>query len=323
MNKLIQAFVVLVFVAVLLMMQGLVAPRLSSNSKIRKRLRRRIADLEGEEGKAGQSLLRRQYLEKLSPLQRRLEDMPGMHELRNLMGQAGLDFPAHLLVLQALGLGAIAAIVTIVGGLGTLGALLLGAIGGAAPFVRLTMLRSKRLNTIEEQLPDAIDVIKRSVSAGHPFIVAMKLVGEDMEAPIGPEFATTAADFSFGSDPRAALMSLANRVPSLAMMEFVTAVLIQRETGGNLAEILENSSQVIRGRAQFQRKIRTLSAEGRISAWVLTLIPFGLALVLQLTTPHYLQILFKSEQGLQMLAACGVLMVLGIFWMQRIIRIEI
>ena len=106
-------------------------------------------------------------------------------------------------------------------------------------------------------------------------------------------------------------------------MGFVTAVLIQRDTGGNLAEILENITQVIRGRQRFQRKIRTLSAEGRVSAWVLTLVPVVLAGVLHLTSPNYLPILFQHPSGKTMLAACAALMVAGVLWMRKIIRIEI
>lgn len=323
MNKLMELFVVLVFIAVFLLMQGLVAPHLGANSLTGRRLRQRIAQLTVGSTSEPFSLLRRQYMDRLSPFERQLEALPGMSGLRTILQQAGIDQPAFKLVVQALAFGLLALVAGVFADLGFVGALGLGAIAGAAPFARVGLLRSKRISAIEEQLPDAIDVIKRSVYAGHPFIVAMKMVGEDSEAPIGPEFATTAADISFGNDPRAALLGLATRVPSLAIMEFVTAVLIQRETGGNLGEILENIAHVIRDRTRFVRKIRTLSAEGRISAWVLTLVPFGLAGILQLATPLYLPILFKSQYGLAMLGACGVLMVLGIYWMQKIIRIEL
>lgn len=316
-------FVAAIFLAVFLLMQGLVVPTMGSNAKIRRRLRRRLDAIQTEQPDVAPSLLRQRYLEGLTPFQQKLESLPGMDSLRRIGEQAGLEVPAHHFVLQALLLGLIAIAVALFGGLSTLTALILGGLAGAAPFARLGMMRGKRITHIEEQLPDAIDIIRRSVRAGHPFIAAIHLVGEDMEGPIAKEFATTAADFAYGTDPRAALLGLVTRVPSMTLMGFVTAVLVQRETGGNLAEILDNISHVIRARYRFQRKIRTLSAEGRVSAWVLTLMPFTLAGVLQLTSPHYLPILLESRQGLTLLGVSGGLMVIGIYWMRKIIRIEL
>lgn len=316
-------FLVLVFLAMFLLMQGLVIPTFGSSARMQRRLRRRLAELAVEPTAETPSLLRRRYLERLSPLERRLEALPGMSALRRTVEQAGIDRPAHRFVL----LGAAMGIATMLGGMilggRWISSLILGVVAFVAPFLRLLVRRTNRISEIEARLPEAIDIIKRSVRAGHPFIAAIKLVGDDMEGPIAEEFAATAADFAYGNDPRAALLSLVSRVPSMTLMGFVTAVLIQRDTGGNLAEILENISQVIRGRYRFQRKIRTLSAEGRVSAWVLTLVPFGLAGVLYLTSPDYLTILFDNERGLAMLATSGVLMLLGIVWMRKIIRIEI
>jgi tight adherence protein B len=324
MDNPITVFLVLVFLAMFLLMQGLVAPAFGSSARMRRRLRRRLQELSVEpDGEAAVSLLRRRYLDRLSPLERRLEALPGMPAFRRVVEQAGIDRPAHRFVLAGIAWGLVSALTAALAFADWTTALGLGTIAAATPFVRLLLRRAKRMSEIEDRLPDAIDIIKRSVRAGHPFIAAIKLVGEDMEGPIADEFAATAADFAYGSDPRAALLGLVSRVPSATLMGFVTAVLIQRETGGNLAEILENISQVIRGRHRFQRKIRTLSAEGRVSAWVLTLVPFGLAAMLHFTSPDYLPVLFESDRGLTMLAFCGVLMVVGIYWMRRIIRIEI
>jgi tight adherence protein B len=324
MDNPIAIFLALVFAAMFLLMQGLVAPAFGSGARMRRRLLKRLEELSVEPGAdSAPSLLRRRYLERLSPLERRVEALPGMATLRRVVEQAGIDRPAHRFVLMGIIWGVVAGAGSVLFGSGWLAALAVGIVTASTPFIRLVLQRAKRINEIEARLPDAIDIIKRSVRAGHPFIAAIKLVGEDMEGPIAEEFAATAADFSYGSDPRAALLGLVARVPSATLMGFVTAVLIQRETGGNLAEILDNISQVIRGRHRFHRKIRTLSAEGRVSAWVLTLVPFGLAAVLQLTSPDYLGILFESDRGLSMLVVCGLLMVAGIYWMRKIIRIEI
>ncbi|MEO6187112.1 MAG: type II secretion system F family protein, partial [Steroidobacteraceae bacterium] len=200
-----------------------------------------------------------------------------------------------------------------------LGALLLG---GAAPLLRLSMARKQRMAKFEQDLPDAIDLIKRALRAGQPFPTALKMVGEDMEGPVAKEFQIASADISYGNDPRRALLGLLARVPSVALMGFVTAVLLQRETGGNLAEILEQISTVIRGRYRFQRRVKTLSAEGVMSARVLTGVPIALAVMLSITNPTYLPILFTTESGQHILVVAAALMVVGIFWMRKIIRIE-
>lgn len=316
-------FIILVFLAMFLLMQGLAGSAIGGGGRMRRRLRKRIDELVAAPGGDAPSLLRDRYLERLTPFGRKLEALPGMPLLRRVVEQAGLDRPAHRFALQGLVFAALAGFGSLASGAGALASLAAGVATASLPLLRLAVLRSKRIASIEEALPEAIDMIKRSVRAGHPFISAIKLVGEDMEGPIGQEFAATAADFAYGSDPRAALLGLVGRVPSVQLMGFVTAVLIQRETGGNLAEILENITQVIRGRQRFQRKIRTLSAEGRVSAWVLTMVPIVLAGVLHLTSPNYLPILFQHPRGMTMLVACAVLMAIGVLWMRKIIRIVI
>lgn len=316
-------FILLVFAAMFLLMQGVAGTAFGTSGRMRRRMRRRINELVAAPSGEAPSLLRQRYLERLTPLGRRLESLPGMPALRRVVEQAGLDQPAHRFALQGLVLAALAFVLSLATGVGPLGSLGAAVTTAALPFLRLAVKRSKRIAAVEEALPDAIDMIKRSVRAGHPFISAIKLVGEDMEGPIGQEFAATAADFAYGSDPRAALLGLVGRVPSAPLMGFVTAVLIQRETGGNLAEILENITQVIRGRQRFTRKIRTLSAEGRVSAWVLTMVPIVLAALLHITSPAYLPVLFEHPRGMTMVAACAALMVIGVLWMRKIIRIEI
>lgn len=323
MNNTFLWFGVLIFVAMFLLAQGLVLPAFGESARTRRRLRKRLAEIESQASVTGLSLLRQKYLEDLTPFARRIEQWPLMQVLRRFVEQAGLDRPAHRIVLESALFGVVALIVTgmLDLDLRLVAAATVAAIG--APYLRLWWQRSRRIEAIEEQLPDAIDVIKRALRAGHPFVAAVKLVGEDMEGAVANEFAITAADLSFGNDPRGALLGLLSRVPSVPLMGFVTAVLIQRETGGNLAEVLEHISQVIRGRYRFQRKVRTLSAEGRMSAWVLTLVPFALAGILQLTSPKYMTVLFEDPRGIRVLVVCGSLMIVGVLWMRRIIRVDV
>jgi tight adherence protein B len=201
--------------------------------------------------------------------------------------------------------------------------LMMAVFGFAAPYVQLSMQRRHRLDKIEEQIPDAIDVIKRALRAGHPFNTAIKLVADDMDPPIAKEFELTFSDLNYGNDVRRAMLGLLNRVPSVTLMALVTSVLVQRETGGNLAEILDQIGKVVRSRFRFQRKIRSLSAEGRISAWVLALVPLALVVMLSIASPNYLPVLLKNPIGHKFLYAAGILGVIGVLWVRRIIQIEV
>jgi tight adherence protein B len=196
-------------------------------------------------------------------------------------------------------------------------------VGAALPFFKVWNARSKRMERFEEQLPEAIDSMRRALRAGHPFNASIKLVAEDMEDPIAREFELTFSDINYGNDVRRAMLGLLQRVPSMNVMALVTSVLVQKETGGNLAEILGQISSVIRGRFRFQRRVTTLSAEGRLSGWILALIPFALCAMLTFTSPDYLPVLFEDPVGRQIIAGGFGSGILGIIWIRRIIRIDV
>ncbi len=201
--------------------------------------------------------------------------------------------------------------------------LIVAALAFLLPILRLSALRRRRLGKIDEQLPDAIDVIKRALRAGHPFNAAIKLVADDMDQPIAKEFETMFSDLNYGSDVRRALLGLLERVPSVTIMALVTSVLVQRETGGNLAEILDQIGKVVRGRFRFERKVRTLAAEGKMSAWVLAMVPLALVAMLSISSPTYLPVLLTNPVGHKMLYVAGILGVIGVLWIRKIIRIEV
>jgi tight adherence protein B len=230
---------------------------------------------------------------------------------------------AHQLVLLALLFGLLGAVLGAVLLKSAFGALLAGPIAAALPFIKLRIDRDRRMNKLEEQLPDAIDVLKRALRAGHPFNSAIKLVAEDMDEPIAKEFALTFADINYGVDVRRALLGILERVPSVTMMTFVTAVLLQRETGGNLAEILEQIVKVVRGRFKFFRKVRTLSAEGRMSAWILALVPLTLFAALWIMQPAYLPVLVTDPLGRKLISVAIVLGFIGALWIRQLLRIEV
>jgi tight adherence protein B len=297
-------FIGLVFFAVFLLSQGLVLPVFGENRAARKRLRQRLGDLESEDQESITSLMRQKYLNELLPIERQLEDLPWMRSLAVLIEQSGNVFPAYRVVLVSLAIAA-------------------AAIGLVLPFIKISRDRNQRFAKLEEQLPEAIDTIQRALKAGHPFNGTLKMVAEDMEDPIAKEFQLTFADINYGNDLRRAMLGLLGRVPSVTVMAFVTSVLVQKETGGNLAEILRQISEVIRSRFRFSRRVRTLSAEGRMSAWVLAMVPLFLFGTMMVTNPEYLPVMYKDETGQKMLMFAVVWSSIGVFFIRRIIRIDV
>jgi tight adherence protein B len=317
-------FLFLVAAAVFMLMQGLVVPAFGDHSRERKQLKRRLASIEQELGSDNAaSLVRAKFLRDLSPLQRSLESLPGMDQLARLLERVGAKMMPHQLVLLSLLLGVGGALVGALLLKSYFGALLGGPLAAAIPFMKLRMDRDRRAAKLEQQLPDAIDTLRRALRAGHPFNSSIKLVADDMEDPVAHEFALTFTDINYGVDVRRAMLGLLDRVPSVTMMTFVTAVLLQRETGGNLAEILDQIVKVVRGRFKFFRKVKTLSAEGRMSAWILALVPLTLFAALSFVQPGYLNILVEDPLGRKLLATAFVLGLIGVFWIRKILRIEV
>jgi tight adherence protein B len=324
MSNQIWLFIGTVFVTVVLLSQAMIVPVFGESRKTRKKLKARLGDLERELGaNSFSSLLREKYLRELSPLERTLEQLPLMAALTEVIEQAGHSYMAHRVCLASIGFA-------ILGGVGAwtnthhaLATLLAAAVAGALPFMKITRDRTQRIQKVEEQLPEAVDMMKRALRAGHPFSGAIKLVSEELAAPLGKEFATTFADLNYGNDVRRAMLGLLQRVPSVPVMALVTSVLVQKETGGNLAEILGQISTVVRGRFKLERKIRTLSAEGRLSAWILALVPIVLFAIISITTPEYLPMLTEDPLGQKLIIAGGVMGVIGILWIRKVIRIEV
>ena len=317
-------FIGLVFLAVFLLSEGMLVPVLGGSRRARRRLEARLRGIAAATsyGETA-SLLRQKYLQELSPTERTLETLPGMEWLARMIDQSGRETRAYRVVLLSLVLGAVgctAAVILTNSWQVPIAALVAGL---AAPILSILNARATRLAKLEEQMPEAMDVIKRALKAGHPFNQALKLVAEDMDQPIAREFDLTFADLSYGSDPRSALLALLQRVPSMSVMALVTAVLVQRETGGNLAETLDRISGVVRGRFRFQRRVKTLTAEGRMSAWILALTPMVLFAVLWSSHPEYIERLTSHPRGPTFIGMAVAMGSLGILWMRKLIRIEV
>lgn len=316
-------FGLLVFCTVVLLLQGTVVPVFSDSRKMSKRVQARLNRLvDASGGVEFTSLLREKYLRELSPFERTLEALPGMDRLARILEQAGRETPAYRVVLLSCCLCLGGAMVAWIMSRWWLIAVVGAAAGLVLPLFIILRERAKRFARFEEQMPDAIDMIQRALKAGHPFGQCLKLVAEDMDEPICREFELTFADLSYGNDPRRALFGLLQRVPSVSVTALITAVIVQRETGGNLAENLQRISGVIRGRFRFQRRVKTLSAEGRLSGWILSLMPFTLFGVLWILHPEYIGKLTDHTQGSNLITVACVMAFFGILWIRRLVRIE-
>lgn len=317
-------FVLLVFFTVVLLLQGTLVPVFSESRQMSKRIQARLNRLtEASGGPELTSLLREKYLRDLSSFERMLESLPGMERLARILEQAGRDSPAYRVVLLAAGLAIGGLIAGWIVSRWWPVALAGGLVGLLAPFIVVLRQRVTRFARFEEQMPDAIDMIQRALKAGHPFGHCLKLVAEDMDEPIAREFELTFADLSYGNDPRRALFGLLQRVPSVSVTALITAVIVQREAGGNLAENLAKISSVIRGRFRFQRRVKTLSAEGRMSGWILSLTPIVLFAILWLMHPEYLSHLTEHPKGPTLIYCAVAMGTVGILWIRRLVRIEV
>ena len=198
-----------------------------------------------------------------------------------------------------------------------------GLVGGLLPTLVLRMSLGRRGEKMREQLPDVLTIMASSLRAGHSFLQALDTTAREIAAPANVEFQRLVAEIRLGRPAEDALESLADRVGSSDFRWAVLAVNIQREVGGNLAEILDNVSDTLRERATMRRQIRVLTAEGRLSAWVLAILPFAIAIYMFAVNPDYISLLFTTQIGLFMLGTAGVLMVLGILWMRKIVDIDV
>lgn len=199
-------------------------------------------------------------------------------------------------------------------------AALIGAVG---PVVFLLHRRSARMRAFEEHFPEALDLLSRALRAGHAFQTGLGMVAEELKAPIGPEFRKTFDQQNFGLPLRDALKEMTERMPLLDVRFFVTAVLIQRETGGNLSEILDNLAHVVRERFKIRRQVRVHTAHGRFTAFVLLALPAALAIVLSMLNPDHMQPLFYNRIGQTSLIVAIVMQTIGFFWIRRVIKIEV
>jgi tight adherence protein B len=197
------------------------------------------------------------------------------------------------------------------------------AIGCALPFMFLKFKRTRRLRAFEELFPEALDLIARALKAGHAFATGLKMAADELDEPVGPEFRKTFDEQNFGLPLKDALENLTYRIPILDVRFFATAVLIQRETGGNLSEILENLAHVVRERFKILRQVRVYTAHGRLTGYVLLALPAVLGIALSFINPDHMNMLFREKMGQILLMVAMVMQTIGYIWIKQVVKIEV
>lgn len=289
-----------------------------------KRLEAMTSEGPGEKsGSPGRTLFRGSGLEEAAWVRAIARHVPALGNATNLLAQAGLPWTVQTYLLLTAGFAAaMAAAVLVISG-SALGALAATALGALVPYAYWRRAKAKRLRALEEQLPDAIDLLGRAIRAGHPFSAGLKMVADEMLDPLAAEFRRVFEEHRFGLPLEDALQGLADRVDLLDVRMLVTAVLIQREVGGNLAEILDNIAHTIRQRFTIRRQLRVYTAQARLSGYILAVLPVAVGTVIFFLNREYMMTLLDEPVGHWMLASAAILQVMGYLWIRRIVDIEI
>jgi len=317
--------IVLVFAAVIFLLEGVYLWWTASHGRQARRIEQRLRAMSPlAAGDAVQlTLLKERTLSDSLTLQRLLKRVPHMAQLDRFLAQSGLDWSAATAITYSAAAGVAGAVVADMLLPGWTMTIAAGVACAALPWLVVGRARLRRLRQLEAQLPEAADLMSRALRSGHAFPGALQMVGNEMPEPIAGEFRIVSDEINYGVALSDALQNLARRVPLTDVRYFVIAVLIQRESGGNLAEILDSISSIIRERLKLLGRVRVLSAEGRMSAWILGLLPFAVGLLISVVHPRFIAVLWNDPLGIQMTWSALGLMVVGVIWMRKIIQIHV
>jgi tight adherence protein B len=313
-----------IFIATVLIIQlvmyGVSHMRTTQRVKIRKRLRKLTVV---ESGPDGAEILKKRTLSDIPFLNALLGSFPGLNSLDRLMVQANAKYPMGFYLLLGLFLAVIGILIGSKLAHNALLAILLAVILSGVPYVHLVRMKRLRAEKFKKQMPDGLDLIARSLKAGHAFSAGISMAAEEFDDPLGSEFSEMLDEINFGISVPEALKNLTVRVECEEIKYFVTGVILQRETGGNLAELIQTLANLIREKFKFEGKVRTLSAEGKLSAIILAALPFLVAGWIWLTNPQYLAPLVAEPFGRVLLLLAGVFMIVGILIMKRMVNIKV
>jgi len=308
----------LVFVAYLLATQG-------SDAK-RARLRQRLSEALMHSAHTDDPeimLARNELMSEIPVLNRLFIKVQVATRLKRLLDQADLHITVTRLLMFSAMAGILAALAASVLVISIFIVALCGLVAAIVPFVHVSWKRKKRFDRFLENLPDALDLMSRALSAGHAFSEALHMVSVEMPEPIATEFRKTYEEQNLGLSLKLALANLVQRMPLLDLRMCVTAVLIQRETGGNLAEILEKVAYTIRERFRIMGDLKTLTTSSRLSAWILCGIPIVVSIAVTVMNPEYMSVLWKDPRGHMLIGVALFLQVTGMLIVRKILRIKI
>jgi tight adherence protein B len=316
----------LVFVFGLFVVLGAYLGATRGSDAKRKRLRQRLSEAllhSAHTDDVEVILARTELMSEIPWLNRVLVDLQGTLRLKRMLDQADLHITPSRLMMFAGMAGILGALAVSMISANFLLIILGGLVAAAVPFIHVWWTRRKRFDSFLENLPDALELMSRALSAGHGFAEALHMVSTEMPEPIATEFRKTYEEQNLGLSLKLALENLTDRIPLLDLRMCVTAVLIQRETGGNLAEILEKVAYTIRERFRIMGDLKTLTTSSRMSAWILCGLPIFVALAVTIMNPDYMSVLWKDQRGHYLIAAAMILQVSGMLVVRKILNIKI
>jgi tight adherence protein B len=249
--------------------------------------------------------------------------IPQLRDAQLTLEQAGMSWSVQTLLFLSIGAALACGTVTLIGTRSVLMGLVATGIGAVLPSLYVRRRRTKRLNAFEEFLPESIDLVGRALRAGHPLSAGFKMAADDGPEPVAGEFRRIFEEQRFGLPLQDSLLGMADRVNIMDVRILVTAILIQREVGGNLAEILDTLSAVVRARFTIRRQIRVYTAQGRMTGYLLSALPLILFSILYTINAQYMSILFTDPVGKSLIGVAITMQFLGFLWIRKIIKIEI
>jgi tight adherence protein B len=314
-----------VFIAAFVLLAILLSIVGSGGSQAKKQVSARLDSvlLKAHKSDEEVSVRKQEVLSTIPLLNRLLASLEIAPKLRDLLAQANLNWtPGRLVLLSVVCCVVPAWLVYLKTGAGFI-SLIFGLFCATAPLGYVRLKRSKRFDEFEKGLPAALDLIVSALRSGHSLISALGLVGKEIPDPIGREFRICFDEQNYGLELRTAMENLAHRVPIQDVQMMITAILIQKETGGNLAEVLDRCSHIIRERFQLKREIRSKTAQGRLTGMVLSAMPVGLGFLLYLVKPDTMSLLWTRPLGLKMLYTGLGLMAVGGLIIRKIVRVKV
>jgi len=312
-----------IFIIVVLLIEGFYFALRALRNPEKREVRARLRSISFERYENGIDIERKKLLSKIPWFNRFLSKYRWTKKWHRLLEQADIKQPLGVFVLISVVLAGMSFLICL-----TITSNYLISIGvavflGMIPFFYIHLKKTRRMEKFQKQLPDALDLVARSLKAGHAFSGGLKMVADEMGDPVGTEFGKTLHEINFGVDFPEALKNLTDRVDCPDLNFFIISVILQRETGGNLIEILENIAHLIRERFKLYGRVRVLAAQGKLSAAILIGLPFVVALGLSIVNPRYIRLLGTDPIGRYLVIFAAIFMIFGILTIRKMVRIEV